>query len=326
MKILFINDQIGEVGGAEIVIKNVIAKSRHKINVLPSHQVTHNDIEENDIIHLHNVGQFLKRRNVLNGSKYVCSIHDYRLHCPNSLGTCQVYDIGCLKCMGFFRYLARYFLKHRPFRELALKSSGLIVHSEYMKQFYKEYETTYLPIPLETDKTDLLHKDEEYLFFSSRCSHEKNPLAFIDLCKQLDVEGIMTLYNLTTGPLFKEYITKMRTPNVEIFYDLEVDQLFDLYRHAHLTVHPHLYAEPFGIGSANSILLGTPLITYPFGNLNNLATRTASNYGALVKIVKQTYEDPEFYQRLLDETEVKRMNLTKELDSIDMWDEYYESL
>lgn len=136
----------------------------------------------------------------------------------------------------------------------------------------------------------------------------------------------MALDYMPGHPHFKDYVRLLRDPHVELHYDVELDDLFDFYRHARLTVHPHKYLEPFGIGSINSILLGTPLLTYAHGNLKAFSEYWPLDYTTLRDITSNLLEDPELYQLILDHVRDLRDILLVEHGpvAVDRWDETYE--
>jgi len=328
LKVLFINDFGGALGGAEVVIKKVRERSRHEIDLMISDEVEAETLDNYDLIHVHNANRLLGKLDVLNGKKYVVSLHDYRFDCQEQLKTCLVENKHpCIRCAGVFDYLIHMISRKRPMAKLVSNAAQVIVHSDYMRRHYSKLDPVYLPIPLEVEEMEPLEDPGDrgdYLFYSARCSPEKNPFDFVKLCRKLDAKGVMALDYLATRATFKDYVRLLRDENVEIYYDLELEKLFELYRHAFLTVHPHLYAEPFGIGSTNSILLGTPLIAYPHGNLAHLASFTAPTFEDLVEIVHKARESPEFYDYLLEKTALMREEFSREFDSIKKWDDFYE--
>ena len=322
MNILYVNNYAGPVGGAEVAIRNAMKQSRHHIELKLTQSIQRSDLQGYDLIHLHNVSR-LKPQTV-RGFNTVVSVHDYQLYCPNPIGWCHVFKTNCLRCMGLVNYLHKYVKRHRPLKRIVEESNDTIVHSRYMRNLYTRYNPTYLPIPLEVDECHPAKTREEYLFYSGRCHPEKNPRGFAKLCHTLNTRGIMALEQPTNKEVYKSTIRTLKDAPVEIILSPERKELFDLYRHAHLTVHPYLYAEPFGIANVNSVLNGTPLFTYPYGNQINTATWISSDFNDLTANVRRAIEDPEFYQHLLSLVNDQRINFSKEHDSIETWDDYYE--
>ena len=336
MKVLQVNDFTGNLGGAEVAIKNILARSSHKMDWVTSSDFNNMDIwdiNNYDLIHLHNVfnldlHQLMRAWRLV--IKYVISLHDHRFNCLNNMLTCETFNKwkNCLVCQGLLNYP---WLKMRQatVRKLVEKAERVVVFSPYMADLYEELTPTYLPICLETEQMTLLADESErgdYLFYSSRASYEKNPQDFVRLCRDLDVRGIMALDYMPGHPHFKDYVKLLRDPHVELHYDVELEELFDFYRHARLTVHPHKYLEPFGIGSINSILLGTPLLTYAHGNLRDFSEYWPLSYPTLRDITRDLLEDPELYQLILDHVRDLRDILLVEHGpvAVDRWDEAYE--
>ena len=327
MRVLFLNQIIGELGGAEVVVENVRRRSRHTIDLRTPREVDGDTLDDYDAVHVHNVAP-APLVNLLSGRRYVLSLHDYRLDCVSYLKSCLVEGTtDCKRCMGLVTYTRRR-RKQKQLRKLVAQATRVVVHSRYMRDYYGHLNPIYLPIPLEVDSMTCIRNVDrgDYLFYSARCDGEKNPLEFVALCRALEREGVMALYNLAGTPRFKPYIRQLRHPLIDIHLNPDRETLFDLYARAHATVHPYRYAEPFGIANANSILLGTPLLSYPHGNLKNLATFTAETPAQLASLVAETYEDPDFYAYLLEKTERMRRVLAEEHDSIARWDELYEAL
>jgi glycosyltransferase involved in cell wall biosynthesis len=336
LNILFLNDYITQLGGAEVVIKNVMEQSKHNIELQKSTDLPNINLNNYDIIHLHSLFDVLPNRKLLKSRKVVWSLHGYVLDCTKQSGLCNspIIKRNCLGCHGVLGYTRFYFKRLRAIRDLVYNYlSYLLVHSDWMLEYYaiinpiRYVKIKQLPIPLETKDMTISNNKEDYIFFSARCVFDKNPLGFIKICDELGIKGKMALYYLTGRPLFKDYMERLRrSHNVEVFLDLEKKDLFDLYKHAKLTVHPHVYAEPFGIGSANSILLGTPLITYPFGNLKNLATVISYPLNNMIKTVDKLMKDEYYYQLVLEQALMDRNKLIQEHNSIKLWDEFYEQL
>lgn len=333
MKVLQVNDHTGPLGGAEVVLKNILATSSHQLDLIASSDFSYFNSKDHDLIHLHNVNELnlaALMTSWRNGQKYVISLHDHRYICINNMLTCHTFNKwkNCLVCQGLIKYP---WLRSRQaaLKKMVEKAERVIVHSPFMASLYEDLDPVYLPIPLETEQMTLLADEAQrgdYLFYSSRASYEKNPQDFVRLCRDLDVRGIMALDYMATQSHHKHYVQLLRDHHVELHYDVELEDLFDFYRHARLTVHPHRYMEPFGIGSINSILLGTPLMAYGHGNLINLSTHSPIFYETLRDITRKLLEDPELYQLALDHTRNLRDVLLVEHGPIATcrWDELYE--
>jgi len=331
LNVLHVNDYVGEVGGAEVAVKLLI--SRLGGDLISTTNFTTDAAKKYDVIHLHSVWNLLSRRRSLYSSRvpYVYTAHGYTLDCTKQSGLCIPGCIptgSCSTCQGIIARALFSRSRLKPLLEVVRQSKAIIVHSKWMQFYYRRWNPTYLPIPLEIEEMQPLDPSEKerYLFFSARCVFDKNPFAFARLCKELHVKGIMALDFLagTSRGLFKDYVKTLRNEYVEFYFDPEKEERFDLCHHAYLTVHPHVYCEPFGIASANSILLGTPLIAYPFGNLRDLATITAFPYAELRRTVDRALIDDAYYHLLCEKTLTRRNKLTKELDCVEDWERFYE--
>lgn len=324
MKILHLNDYLSGYGGSEVVMNNLVRISKHGGDIDLYEDV--HDFDDYDIIHLHNV--WAKDYSRLKDKTVVFSIHDFRLtKCLRAMRLCEAEPSRkCLTCRGLLGlYLHQ--LRLKPIWNFVKKQQpNLVVHSNFMKSYYaSKHQTTYLPIPLEVRDMKPSETKENYLFYSARCSNEKNPFAFARLCKDLKMKGKMAL--TISNAYFKQYMKELKKyPEVEVILEPNFKELVELYRHAKITVHPYLYAEPFGIGCVNSILCGTPMLSYPFGNLPYVSTLTAYGYDALKNMVSRALESSEFYETLAKKTLDMRTDFVSEFDCGEKWDNFYEGL
>lgn len=323
MKILHLNDYLSGYGGSEVVMNNIVRVSSHEGEISTFEDAQ--DLDSYDLIHVHNV--WSKKFDKLKGRKLIMSIHDYRLtKCMIGMRLCEAENRNCLTCRGLLGFYLNH-LRIRPLWKFVDKQSPtLVVHSPYMKDYYKpKFDTTYMPIPLEVKDMNPSDNREDYLFFSARCSNEKNPFAFARMCKEIGVKGVMAL--TISNTYFKSYMRQLQKfPNIEVFIEPEFKEQIDLYRHAKLTVHPYKYAEPFGISCVNSILCGTPLLSYPYGNLPHVSTLTAYGYESLKNMVIGALESPVFYEALVKKTLEMRQKFVEEFDCGKRWDNFYEGL
>ena len=102
--------------------------------------------------------------------------------------------------------------------------------------------------------------------------------------------------------------------------------MIDLVRHARFTVLPYFFAEPFGVAAANSVLCGTPLITFPYGNLRNFTKLLPKTLDEMIQMIKMNDEQ---FQHELKETKKKGDELTiihNPENATKVWDEMYDKL
>jgi len=286
-------------------------------------------------VHLHNIWQ--DDLSALDQAKIAFSVHDYRLTgCPRGMLLCRVNGNGngsifrsCATCRGL---LVSQYMKGRARRiiEFAQRNASTIkavAHSSHMLNYCAPLRSPiHLPIPLETSEfmpTDAANP-EQYLFYSARCSYEKNPIGFAKLCEHTGAKGILAISFERSS--CKDYMNALKRYPVEIRVSPEWGELKDLYRHAMMTVLPYRWMEPFGIAAANSVLAGTPLLTTPYGNLPNLATACGRDLGELAKVINNARSSERFYSFLKHRVMERRRALAVEHDSIKLWDEFYETI
>jgi glycosyltransferase involved in cell wall biosynthesis len=132
-----------------------------------------------------------------------------------------------------------------------------------------------------------------------------------------DITGVISHY--------KE-ILENTNENIEIFLNPSIEKMIDLVRHAKFTVLPYFFVEPFGIAAANSVLCGTPLITFPYGNLRSFTRLLPKTLDEMIQMVKM---NDERYMDELAET-IKKGNELREIhrpeNAIRKWDEMYDKL
>lgn len=218
----------------------------------------------------------------------------------------------------------------KRWHELARKADLITVDSEFMKEFYHTYNPTLLPLPLETDLLIPCDDKEDYIFYTGRLSFEKNPYGFVDIINKTGLKGKMAIYDITDDMLgirsnYKELLENNNN-NIEIFLNPSKEKMIDLVRHAKFTVLPYFFAEPFGVAAANSVLCGTPLITFPYGNLRNFTKLLPKTLDEMIQMVKMNDEQ---YRYELKETEKKGDELRiihNPENAIKVWDEMYDKL
>ncbi|MHA1333261.1 MAG: glycosyltransferase [Candidatus Odinarchaeia archaeon] len=330
MKILILNDYASQeaLGGAEVVIKNIMRKSRHKFTIKTGLDVVFNYVnyEDYDIIHLHNIFSYA---NYFNTSlNYIITIHGHILECPSQSGLCDAISLNCFKCEGV-KYFINKFRKFKNTLKIVRNAKYRIVHSKYMTERYAKWDVKYMPIPLEIDeiKPNWNWEDrDDYILYSARLGIEKNPLAFVKLVKHLKIRGIMAMNSVRWWD-YKTFMKSIKHTNIELVLEPTFKELLELYRNAKLVVHPFTYAEPFGIANANAILTLTPVISYPFGNLKNVSSITAYPFEDLKLVVKKALENVNFYKFLIRRTKMKRNVLMNKVRyANEKWDKFYEEV
>jgi len=314
-------------GGAEVVFNNLKTYSENDITLIYPEDIHEHDFDDFDIIHVHNALADQQHFLEYNGStKLVYDIHAFTLTCPTELYLCSVLNrylkkpLTCENCLGL---AGQWFCNKSmsAYIKLANKADHTIVHSEFMRDFYRNYNPVYLPIPLETDKITPHFEDEGYLFYTARASIEKNPSGFMKIVEATGLPAKMAIYGRGLGMQNIDAIVNNKL-DIEVVVDPPSDELFKMYYGARYTVLPYLYSEPFGIAAANSLLAGTPLITFPFGNLCTLGTVTPSTFSDMVRLIQS---DP--HDRLLDDVRKQSLYAHEEhgcITATEKWDKFYK--
>lgn len=237
--------------------------------------------------------------------------------------------LTCLNCLGYLGIKTGGDNLKR-WHELARKADLITVDSEFMKEFYHTYDPTLLPLPLETDILVPCEEKEDYLFYTGRLSFEKNPYGFLDVINKTGLKGKMAIYDTSEDIIgikshYKELLEN-NNKNIEIFLNPSKEKMIDLVRHAKFTVLPYFFAEPFGVAPANSVLCGTPLITFPYGNLRSFTNLLPKTLDEMIQMVKMNDEQ---YQYELKETKKKGDELRiihRPETAIKKWDGVYDKL
>jgi len=308
--------------------------SKHDIVLCGTQDLEKYNCDDFDIIHVHNVihDKFFNTK-----AKLIYNIHNFVLSCPMGGFCCSVLNrflkepLTCLNCLGYVGIKTGGDNLKRSV-EFAQKADVIAVHSEFMKEFYHTYNPVVLPLPLETDILIPCDDKEDYIFYTGRLSFEKNPYGFLDIVNKSGLKGKMVLYNLSediigTSNHYKELIGLVNNnKNIELILNPSKEKMIDLVKHAKFTVLPYFFAEPFGIAAANSVLCGTPLITFPYGNLRTFTTLLPKTLDEMIQMVKMSDEK---YLNELAET-IKKGNELREIhkpeNAIKIWDEVYDKL
>ena len=308
--------------------------SKHEIVFCTSHNIDKYDFDDFDIIHTHNAIHegFFKTK-----AKIIYNVHNFVLSCPMGGNVCLILNkflkdpLTCLNCLGYLGIKTGGDNLKRSIK-LAQRADLITVHSDYMKEYYHNYNPIVLPLSLETDILTPCFEKEEYLFYTGRLSFEKNPQGFIDIVEKSGLKGKMVLYTLSldiigTERHFGDIINSVKNnKNIELILNPTIPEMIDLVKHAKFTVLPYFFAEPFGIAAANSVLCGTPLITFPYGNLRNMTHLLPKTLDEMVKMTKM---DDKQYLYNLEETlrmgeELRNIHNPK--NAIKIWDETYDNL
>jgi glycosyltransferase involved in cell wall biosynthesis len=272
-------------------------------------------------------------------------------YCCSVLNKFLKEPLTCLNCLGYLGIKTGGDNLKRCV-EFAQKADLIVVHSEFMKEFYHTYNPVVLPLPLETDILipyndgddnsddddnkcdDKCKNKEDYILYTGRLSFEKNPYGFLDVVNKSGLKGKMILYELSediigTRNHYKELIELINNnKNIELILNPSIEKMIDLVRHAKFTVLPYFFAEPFGIAAVNSVLCGTPLITFPYGNLRSFTRLLPRTLDEMIQMVKVKTDD-KWYMNELAET-IKKGNelriIHKPENAIKIWDEMYDTI
>ncbi|MDO8727374.1 MAG: glycosyltransferase [Candidatus Methanoperedens sp.] len=265
--------------------------------------------------------------------KLIYTIHVFSLTCPTGGLYCVVLNkflkepLTCLNCLGYIGIKTGGDNLKR-WHKLAQRADAIAVDSEFMMEFYHTYNPTLLPLPMETDLLIPCDDKEDYIFYTGRLSFEKNPYGFIDIVNKTGLKGKMAVYDTIEDILGvrSHYKELLENKNIEIFFGPSKEKMIDLVRHARFTVLPYFFAEPFGVAAANSVLCGTPLITFPYGNLRSFTKLLPNTLDEMIQLIKM---DDERYRHELKET-IKRSNELRDIhkpeNAIKKWDEMYDSV
>lgn len=311
--------------------------SEHDITLCNIGNLNEFDFDDFDIVHIHSHIQ--KKFFEIKKAKVIYGVHSFNLSCPMGGYVCSVLNryldepLTCLNCLGYAGIVTGS-NNMRTSVKMAQKADLITVHSEFMKEFYHTWNPVNLPLPLETDKLTQCDDKDDYLFYSGRLSFEKNPYGFVDIVNKTGMKAKMVLYNLNKEHVpgsseshYQELFHLIKkNKNIELYMNPTLEEMFELVRHAKFTVLPYLFAEPFGIAVANSVLSGTPVITFPFGNARNMTKLLPQSKDETIKMIKM---DDETYSCVAWETEKKgdEMREThKPENAVKVWDKTYEDM
>lgn len=326
------------MGGAamcKFCLATVKQYSKHDITLCDINDINKYECDDFDIVHVHS--GIHKKFFSITKAKLIYGVHSFNLTCAMGGFCCSVLNkflkepLTCLNCLGYLGIKTggdnlKISIK------IAQKADLISVHSEFMKEFYHAYNPVYLPLPLETDILIPCDEKENYIFYTGRLSFEKNPYGFVDIINKTGLKGKMALYNLSeditgTKNHYNELLELINNnKNIELILNPSKDKMIDLVRYAKFTVLPYFFAEPFGVAAANSVLCGTPLITFPYGNLRNFTKLLPNTLDEMIQMVKM---DDERYLHELKETKKKGDELRcihKPENAIKKWDELYDLL
>lgn len=266
-------------------------------------------------------------------------VHNFNLNCPMGGYLCSVLNkfldnpLTCLNCLGYLGMKTGEETLKTSIR-MAKKADLITVHSEFMKEFYHAYDPVNLPLPLETDILTPCKDKEDYIFYSARLSFEKNPYGIVDIINRANVNAKIVLYTLVkehvpanSSSHYDDFFKLVKkNKNIELILNPTVSEMISLVQYAKFTVLPYFFAEPFGIAAANSVLCGTPLIAFPYGNVRNITHLLPNTKDEMIKLVNM---DEKQYLVELGKTIIKSNGLRithNPENAIKVWDEAYDKL
>jgi len=283
-----------------------------------------------DIVHVHGgvEPEFFEL-----GSKFIYDIHAYNLVCPVGNYCCQILNrfldkpLTCLNCLGNVGIRTGMANMEKYFT-LARKADMVAVHSKYMCEFYHTWNPTMLPVPMETDELLPCDDKKDYLFYTGRMSYEKNPYGFVEIVKRSGMKGVMCLYDLSVDETKtrQHYEDLLNCKDVEIVLNPTKQEMISLVQHAKMTVLPYFFAEPLGIAAINSILCGTPVVAFGYGNYRNLTCLLPKNLNDMVSMVQM---DDSRYRDAICAVKTMGDKLRIEHDpkrAVEVWDSVYDTL
>ena len=319
----------------DCVPKSLKRYSKHNIEITDDLHINNYNWDDYDIVHTNGTyyPQFFTTK-----AKLIYNIHTYILTCPSGGFFCSILNrlldnpLTCVNCLGYLGIktggdnLSMYV-------KMARKSNILAVHSEFLKDFYHTYNPTVFKVPLETDILVPCDKSEkeDYLLYTGRLSFEKNPYGFIDIINKTGLKGKMVVYHfinediISTKKYYKD-ILEMKNKNIELILNPTKEEMIKYVQRAKFTVLPYFFAEPLGVAALNSILCGTPLISFPYGNARNLATLLPRTLNEMISMLNPTDDG---YNKIILKLNSKRIEVRKEHDQrnvVEQWDNIYSKL
>lgn len=313
--------------------------SRHDITLCGMDNISNYNCDDYDIVHIH--AYIEPKFFEIKKAKIIYGIHNFSLNCAMGGYVCSVLNrflkepLTCLNCLGYIGIKTGESTLKTSIK-MAKKADLISVHSDFMKEFYHTYNPVNLPLPLETDILipEKEHDPEGYLFYSGRLSFEKNPYGFVDIINKTGLKAKMVLYNFVeqhspgnTKYHYNEFLNLIKeNKNIELIMNPSLSQMIELVKHAKFTVLPYLFSEPFGIAAANSVLCGTPVVAFPYGNVRNLTHLLPKTLTEMSQILKM---DDRQYKIEVEKTLIKSSELRlihKPENAIKTWDETYDEV
>lgn len=308
--------------------------SKHDITFCADQDLENYNLDDFDIIHVHQRSneKFMKTK-----AKTIYHIHNFVISCPMGGNVCLILNkflddpLTCLNCLGYLgiKTGGENLKQHIKF---AQKADILAVDSEFMHEYYHNYNPTVLPLPLQTDMLIPCKEKENYILYTGRLSFEKNPFGFLEVVKRTGIKGKMILYSpdMDIAGTKNHYIDFNReithNKNIELIINPTISEMINFVKHAKFTVLPYFFAEPYGIAAANSVLCGTPLITFPYGNARNmthLLPKTLDEMTQMVKMDEKQYII-ELRKTIIKSNELRITHNPK--NAIKVWDDIYDNI
>lgn len=308
--------------------------SKHNITVCGMDDINKFDLDSFDILHIHQVPlkQFFNIK-----TKIIYDIHNFILNCPTGGYFCQILNkylekpLICTNCLGSVGVFTGYKNMENIIR-FSKRADKIVTHSDFMSEFYHQWNPVTLPLPLQTDLLKPCHEKEDYLLYSGRLSFEKNPWGFVDIINKTNYKGKMILYTLAedisnSESHYKSLIEIVNNhKNIELILNPSIPEMIRLVQHAKFTVLPYLFSEPFGIAAINSVLCNTPLVVFPYGNLRNMTSLLPRTQEEMIQTIKINNKQ---YSHILEETSRKREELIQvhnPKNAIKIWDRLYDNI
>lgn len=319
-------------GGCKFCLTAVKQYSRHNITLCGIDSIENIDLDAYDIIHTHQIhNKFLEPFK----TKLLFGMHGYGLNCPTGGYHCYVFNklldepLTCLNCLGYVGVKTGGENLKKVIK-MSQKSDAITVDCEYMQNFYHNYNPIVMPLPMETDEMTPCLEKENYIVYTGRLSTEKNPYGFLRIANKVNTKCKMIIYetedNINSVKSHYEDIFKHNINNLEIIVNPTKEEMIDVVRHAKFTVLPYLFAEPFGVAAVNSVLSGTPLITFPYGNLRYMTNLLPATLSEMIKLI---HMDDKTYSHIMIDTLHKSeylRNIHNPLNAIKVWDGVYENV
>jgi len=323
-----------KAGGCKYCLTTVKQYSKHNVTLCGIDDINDYDFDDFDIIHTHALhDKFLTKFN----AKLIFGMHGFGFSCPPGGLYCMVLNkflkepLTCLDCLGYLG-LKTGGNNLKKFLKMAKKSDAISVDDKFMQEFYHVYNPLVMPLPMETNILAPCSSEskEDYIFYTGRLSFEKNPHGFVDIINKAGIQAKMIVYDNVedTMGIKSQYddILNSTNKNIEIILNPVKEKMIELVKHARFTVLPYFFAEPFGVAAANSVLCGTPLIAFPYGNARNMTQLLPNTLNEMIELLKM---DDTQYKIELEKTLKKGEELRlihKPENAIKIWDEAYDRL